>query len=63
MRAGFGRRRQVLGANNVGQLGQGHIENMGDEVAEMGQDLPYVLFPENTSATAVSAGGEHTVTW
>ena len=24
------------GANNVGQLGQGHIENMGDEVAEMG---------------------------
>ncbi|MEC7151818.1 MAG: hypothetical protein VXW85_05130, partial [Candidatus Thermoplasmatota archaeon] len=48
------------GANNVGQLGQGHIENMGDEVAEMGQDLPYVLFPENTSAYAVSAGGEHT---
>ena len=48
------------GANNVGQLGQGHIENMGDEVAEMGEDLPYVLFPENTSAYAVSAGGEHT---
>ncbi|DAC19080.1 MAG TPA: hypothetical protein HA276_00610, partial [Candidatus Poseidoniaceae archaeon] len=48
------------GANNVGQLGQGHIENMGDEVAEMGQDLPYVLFRENTSAYAVSAGGEHT---
>jgi len=48
------------GANNVGQLGQGHIENMGDEVAEMGQDLPYVLFPENTTAYAVSAGGEHT---
>ena len=48
------------GANNVGQLGQGHIENMGDEVAEMGQDLPYVLFPENTVAYAVSAGGEHT---
>ena len=48
------------GANNLGQLGQGHIENMGDEVAEMGQDLPYVLFPENTVAYAVSAGGEHT---
>ncbi len=48
------------GANNLGQLGQGHIENMGDEVAEMGQDLPYVLFPENTLAYAVSAGGEHT---
>ncbi|MGB0284821.1 MAG: putative Ig domain-containing protein, partial [Candidatus Poseidoniaceae archaeon] len=48
------------GANNVGQLGQGHIENMGDEVAEMGLDLPYVLFPEDTYASAVSAGGEHT---
>ncbi len=48
------------GANNVGQLGQGHIENMGDEIYEMGLNLPYVLFPEDTYATAVSAGGEHT---
>ncbi len=48
------------GANNVGQLGQGHIENMGDEAEEMGQDLPYVNFPTSTFATAVSAGGRHT---
>ena len=48
------------GSNAAGQLGQGHVEHMGDETDEMGQSLPYVVLPENSVATDVSAGGEHT---
>ena len=47
------------GRNNAGQLGLADTNNRGDGPGEMGDSLPAVVLGGRT-ATAVSAGGDHT---
>ncbi len=48
------------GLNNLGQLGLGDRVDRGDGPREMGDALPGVDLGTGRSATAVSAGGQHT---
>ncbi|CAE7499100.1 Herc4 [Symbiodinium necroappetens] len=48
------------GRNNVGQLGLGTTDNMGDGSNEMGDHLPLVAFGTGRSAVEVTAGELHT---
>ena len=48
------------GANDMGQLGQGHTDNIGDEPGEMGDNLPPVDLGTGRTATAVATSGGHT---
>jgi alpha-tubulin suppressor-like RCC1 family protein len=48
------------GANNAGQLGRGDLADVGDGVAEMGDDLSAVPLGNGAVVTAISAGGDHT---
>lgn len=47
------------GANDSGQLGLGDTANRGDELGEMGYDLPAVALGTGRTATAISVGGHH----
>ncbi|CAM9758764.1 unnamed protein product [Ectocarpus fasciculatus] len=47
------------GDNRSGQLGLGHVDTIGDDASEMGDDLPYVDLGGNT-ATSLSLGESHT---
>ena len=48
------------GENNLGQLGQGDTVNRGDGPNEMGANLPTVNLGTGRTATALSAGTNHT---
>ena len=48
------------GDNGSGQLGLGDTADRGDNPGEMGDDLPAVALGTGRSATAISAGGDHT---
>ena len=48
------------GNNQYGQLGNGSTANLGDDAGEMGDNLPYVNLGSNRTATAISAGQNHT---
>ncbi|MGB0730354.1 MAG: RCC1 domain-containing protein, partial [Ilumatobacteraceae bacterium] len=48
------------GANTLGQLGLGDLNNRGDEAGEMGDDLPVVELGTDRKAVALSAGSFHT---
>ena len=48
------------GHNNLGQLGLGHTNKIGDQTGEMGDALPAVDLGTNRSGRQVSAGGFHT---
>ena len=50
---------KCFGANDDGQLGYGHTDNVGDHVDEMGEALETVKLGTNFEAIQVSAGGEH----
>ncbi|MEK2646660.1 RCC1 domain-containing protein [Bdellovibrio sp. BCCA] len=47
------------GYNNYGQLGQGHINNLGDGAGEMGDSLPTVSLGTGRTAVQISAGDSH----
>ncbi len=48
------------GRNNTGELGVGNTFNLGDDPNEMGDNLPTVDLGTGRTATAISAGDEHT---
>ena len=48
------------GYNNHGQLGQGNTDDIGDNSSEMGDNLPSIDLGTDRTATAISAGLEHT---
>ena len=48
------------GQNSRGQLGQGHTDNVGSGPNQMGDDLDPVDLGTGRTATALSAGGDHT---
>jgi len=48
------------GRNNVGQLGIGNTEHMGNTSNEMGDDLPSINLGTGRTATAIAAGYYHT---
>ena len=48
------------GANDLGQLGLGDINNRGDAASEMGDSLPTVDLGTNRKARSLAAGGDHT---
>ena len=48
------------GSNHYGQLGQGTMESIGDETAEMGDYLPPVELGTGRLAKQISAGDDHT---
>ncbi len=48
------------GINNFGQLGIGDTANRGDNPGEMGASLPAVNLGTGRTATALSAGNDHT---
>jgi alpha-tubulin suppressor-like RCC1 family protein len=48
------------GENNYGQLGQGNTIQRGDGSGEMGDALAPVNLGTGKTATAISAGGDHT---
>ena len=43
-----------------GQLGQGHVNNIGDGPNEMGNNLPPISFGSQLSVKAIAAGWYHT---
>ncbi|MBL8777046.1 MAG: carboxypeptidase regulatory-like domain-containing protein [Acidimicrobiales bacterium] len=47
------------GRNDRGQLGQGDNVNRGDDLGEMGLNLPAISLGTSRSATAISAGNKH----
>ncbi len=47
------------GRNNGGQLGVGNLEELGDDIDEMGDNLPHVDLGTNRTAVAITAGVEH----
>ena len=47
------------GRNNLGQLGQGHVDNVGDEPGELAQ-MPAISLGEGVRATRVVSGYTHT---
>ncbi|CAM9143593.1 unnamed protein product, partial [Ectocarpus sp. 6 AP-2014] len=48
------------GDNRSGQLGLGHVDTIGDDPFEMGDDLPYVDLGAGNTATSLSLGESHT---
>jgi alpha-tubulin suppressor-like RCC1 family protein len=48
------------GRNSSGQLGLGHVNNLGDASGEMGSNLAYIDLGTGRTATAISAGNGHT---
>lgn len=48
------------GANTFGNLGYGDTANRGDDVGDMGDDLPVVDLGTGRSAVSLSAGSDHT---
>lgn len=48
------------GWNNSGQLGLGHLLQIGDASGEMGENLPTVSLGSGKTALALAAGGAHT---
>ena len=48
------------GANDYGQLGQEHTNNLGDALNEMGYSLSAINLGTGRSATAIAAGESHT---
>lgn len=50
------------GYNGKGQLGIGSLEDVGDEVDEMGDNMAVTEIGEGLQPTAISAGGWHTCT-
>ncbi|WP_374073635.1 hypothetical protein [Bdellovibrio bacteriovorus] len=48
------------GRNDAGQLGQGHVNSLGDGVGEMGDLLPAVSLGTGRTAVQIEAGGSHT---
>jgi alpha-tubulin suppressor-like RCC1 family protein len=48
------------GYNEEGQLGNGATASIGDDVGEMGDNLPFVDLGNGRSARAISAGSRHT---
>jgi len=50
---------KAWGYNNRGQLGYGHINNLGDGAGEMGDALPTLA--NNIKALAVAAGANHSL--
>jgi len=48
------------GANEYGQLGQGHLDTLGDDPGEMGDALWRIDLGTDLTATAISARGDHT---
>jgi alpha-tubulin suppressor-like RCC1 family protein len=48
------------GLNDEGQLGLGDVLNRGDELGEMGDNLPAVDLGTGRKVTAVAAGAQHT---
>ena len=50
----------MLGRQRHGQLGLGDTGNRGDDPGEMGDNLPAVDLGTGRTATAISAGGDHT---
>ncbi|CAN0583625.1 unnamed protein product, partial [Ectocarpus sp. 12 AP-2014] len=47
------------GDNRSGQLGLGHVDTIGDDPSEMGDDLPYVDLGAGNTATSLSLGESH----
>ena len=47
------------GKNSDGQLGQGHMRNLGDDGNEMGNNLPFVDLGTNFKAVDLSLGSVH----
>ncbi len=47
------------GSNNRGQLGLGDLRNRGDQVNEMGFNLPFVDLGSGRSAVRIAAGSTH----
>ena len=43
-----------------GQLGQGNMDNLGDEPNEMGDNLSFIDLGVGRTAKAIAAGGLHT---
>jgi len=56
MRASTGRRNQVLGSNQYGQLGYGDKNHRGDKPGDMGDNLPFVDLGGTAQAVAVGSG-------
>ena len=48
------------GENDLGQLGLGSTQRYGALMGEMGDNLPFVNLPPNTSAIGIAAGNSHT---
>ncbi len=48
------------GENASGQLGYGHTNDLGDQLGEMGDDLPEVDLGQGNAALAIAAGSHHT---
>ena len=48
------------GNNTTGQLGQGSTTNLGDGPGEMGDSLPAIALGTGRTATAITAGANHT---
>ena len=48
------------GRNNYGQLGQGDISSLGDDIGEMNNSLPVVNLGTNRTAVQIVAGTNHT---
>ena len=51
---------KAWGWNVVGELGQGHTNNIGDDSGEMGENLPAVDLGAGRTATAIACGDDHT---
>lgn len=50
---------QCWGSNEAGQLGLGDSFNRGDDVGEMGVNLPYVDLGANVTVSSITAGHRH----
>lgn len=51
---------KCFGANNEGQLGQGHTDNLGDNANEMGDNLVAIDLGTGRTARQIAAGDFHT---